>query len=94
MIPPVVQQANANMTTSKVIKRLCPYQNSFISTQRGDTRTYLHVHKVLKHSPNEADGLELLNDQLLLCIMGELVGEEQVTVIKCRQAVDVDLPSL
>lgn len=75
-------------------KRLCPYQNSSISTHCGDTGIYLHVHKIPKYNPYEAHGLELLNDELLLGIMGELVGEEQVTVIKRRQGVDVDLSSL
>lgn len=49
---------------------------------------------ILKYNPYAAHGLELLHDQLLLRIMGELVGEEQVAVVKRRQAVNVDLSSL
>lgn len=38
--------------------------------------------------------LELLNDELFLGIVGEFVRAEQVTVVKCRQAVDVNLSGL
>lgn len=65
----------------------------------------IHFHVILEHiytstrfsntiHPYAAHGLELLHDQLLLRIVGELVGEEQIAVIKRRQAVDVDLSSL
>lgn len=42
----------------------------------------------------QEDCLELLNDELFLGIVGEFVRAEQVTVVKCRQAVDVNLSGL
>lgn len=38
--------------------------------------------------------LKLLQDQLLLCVMAELVGAEKVAVIEGREVVDVDLSGL
>lgn len=38
--------------------------------------------------------LELLQDQLLLGVVAELVGAEQVTVVEGSEVVDVDLSGL